>query len=512
MKTTIIAAAALGLPLAGCAHLQDRTLPASDVPNGIIQANAPPAATPLSRVVADPVDLTRWWAQFRDPELDRLIALARVGNLDRQTAASRVRQARAAAAQTRAAELPTVAGNVGAYHTRLSENVAIGSSSAGGESGGQGADQTSGGAVETDVFVLGLLGNYSPDLFGAKRAATRAARERLEAQAWSAHDTEVTLASEVATAYFALRAAQRRLVIIQANVRSQSRLLDILIARARGGLTNDIDAARQRNQLALVSAQLPMVESEVASQRHQIELLLGRAPDSLEAELAPRGPGTSIPALPPIVPVGLPSTIMERRPDIRQAERTLAAALSGVDQKTADLFPKIQLTALPSLVSSALSDLLKWSSRTLIGGATGSFTLFDGGARSAARRQAEEEAVQAKLAYRQAVLNAFSEVAGALNRYAADQRRLTTLQAGYGDARRTADLNRSQYIGGLTDLTATLQTEATAFQTEDQLAQAQGQALADLIALYKALGGGWDPREGTPFVSEEQRGGADEGK
>lgn len=492
-------------------------------PASLTVPNAPALATPLSQVDETDVDLSDWWSQLGDPTLNDLIARARTGNLDRKTAASRVREARAAAAQARSALFPSVQAGGNFYHARLSENAIPSSlsSSLGGSSGSGSSSGSSGGSasssgiptIETNIYVLGLQAAYTLDLFGANRSALRAARERADAEIWSARDTEVTVASEVARAYFALRAAQARLAVLQANAKSQGDLLTILLARARGGLVNQVDTTRQRSQLALIQAQIPPVEADADADVHQIGLLLGLAPDVLAAELRPLpDPLVGLRAIPPRVPIGLPSTLLQRRPDVRQAERQLAASVSDVDQATAQLYPQIQLTGIGDLVSSSLKNLLDWGSRTLLGAASLTQPLFDGGGRLAQKRQTEERSTQAGLSYQKSVLRAFGQTADALARYSADQRQIAVLRSGYLDARRAADLNRAQYLGGLTDLTGTLQAQATAFQAQDQLAQAEGQLFADLVDLYRSLGGGWNPKDPMlaihlPAKSAKARGG-----
>ena len=498
-KSVLPALTAL-LLVSGCTVGPKYVRPEVSSPASLVGPNAPTPATPLSKVTETDADLTDWWSQFNDPILNELVARARSGNLDRKTAASRVREARESAAQARSALFPSVTAGGNYYHARLSENATPSglSSSLGGGGSGAGGASAGSSAIETNIYVLGLQGAYTVDLFGANRSALRAARERADAEVWSARDTEITVTSEVARAYFALRAAQARLAVLQANAKSQGDLLAILVARSRGGLVNEVDTARQRSQLALIQAQIPPVEAEVAADAHQIGLLLGLPPDVLDADLAPRpDPLVGLPAVPPHVPIGLPSTLLKRRPDIRSAERQLAASVADVDQATAQLYPQIRLTGIVDLVSSSLKNLIESGSRTLIGGATLSQPLFDGGSRLAQKRQTEERSVQADLAYQKAVLTAFQQTADALARYAADQREIAVLQAGYAEGRRAAELERAQYLGGLTNLSSTLQAQTTALQAQDQLAQAQGQLFADLVQLYRSLGGGWNATERT---------------
>ena len=519
--------AALGaLSLCGCTLGPRYAKPDLPTPASLIPSTPSPPASPLSRVSEADVDLTDWWSQFQDPTLNRLIGEARAGNLDRQTAASRVRQARAAAEVSRAAMFPSITGNASYYRLRLGQNAipsslkssfgggASGAGASGGGAAGGGGQSSSFQTINSDIYILGLQGSYAPDLFGSARSTYRASREREEAQVWSARDTDVTVTSEVARAYFDLRASQARLSVLQANARSQKTLLDMLAARSKGGLVNEVDKVQQRSQLALTTSQVPPVETQLASDMHQLALLLGLTPDAVAGELAPRpDPMASLPALPSNVPIGLPSSLLKRRPDIRQAERQLAASVSDVDQATAALYPQIQLTGVADLVSASLANLLEGGSGTLLGGVSLMQPLFDGGKLRAQRRQTQEQAVQAGIAYRLSVLTAFQQTADALVRYDDDQRQVVALRAGDADARRALDLDRAQYFGGLSDITATLRAEAAELQTQDQLAQAEGQLFADLVDLYRSLGGGWSlaasgsgQAEGAIAASADQTG------
>ena len=449
-----------------------------------------------------------------DPELDSLIEQALDSNLDRQTAASRVRESRQGAAAERASLFPTLDGNSQASHTRISNNSGLSSLSSligGGGAGGSGSSTGSGGAgaasagfpgIEFDTYQLGLNADFDLDLFGGRRRAVSASRRRLEAQVWSARDTDVALTAEVATAYLQLRAAQARLAVVQANARSQSQLLALIASRARGGLVNDIDTVQQRRTLATTQAQVAPLQASIAVGEHQLALLLGKAPADLSAELvALKDPVAALRSPPASLPVGLPSDLLRRRPDVRQAERELAASVEDVGQATAALYPDVKLTGSFSFVSSELKSLLDADSRNYNYATALTAPLFDAGRLRARKHQTEERAVQASIAYRRAVLAGLRQVEDALVRYAADQRQLIALRAGYADARRAAVLDRAQYLGGLSDLQATFRAEAIALQTQDQLVQTQGQLAADLVAIYRALGGGWETNPAAPTPS-----------
>ena len=484
----------LAISLGGCAVGPKYVQPELAAPESLVSANAPAASTPLSRVDETPVDLAAWWRGFKDPELDALVGRALSDNLDRQTAASRVREANDAAEAVSASLLPSLNGNAAYDHTRISNNAGLSqiSSLAGGGVSSGGVATAALPGLEFDSYTLGLSANWNPDLFGGTRSALRAARLRQAAQVWSARDTDVTIVSQVAQAYLSLRADQARLAVLKAYAEQQSDLLNLIEGRSRGGLVNEVDTVEQRAQLEATQAQVAPIEADSALRIHQLSLLLGQAPDALAGELVAKAdPIAALPPAIPLVPVGLPSDLLRRRPDIRQAERTLAASVADVDQATAALYPQLQLTGSYDLISTALKTLLAAASRDYVAGASLAQPLFDGGKLRAQKHEAEEEVVQAAIVYRKAALVAFQQTADALALYAADQRRLVALRVAYADEARSTDLNRAQYLGGIADLQGTLRAEAVALQDQDQLIQTQAQLCQDLVLLYRQLGGGW---------------------
>lgn len=484
----------LAMSLGGCTVGPKYVQPDLAAPASLVSANAPAASTPLSHVDEMPADLAAWWRGFKDPELDALVDRALSDNLDRQTAASRVREANEAALAVRANLFPSLSGTAAYDRTRISSNAGlsqIGSLVGGGASSGGVATAGLPG-LEFDSYTLGLSASWNPDLFGGTRSALRAARSRQAAQVWSARDTEITIVSQVAQAYLTLRADQARLAVLGAYAQQQSDLLNLIEARSRGGLANEVDTVEQSAQLESTRAQVAPLEADIALRAHQLSLLLGQEPDALTGELVAKAdPIAALPPVIPLVPVGLPSELLRRRPDIRQAERNLAASVADVDQATAALYPQLQLTGSYDLISTALKTLLEAASRDYVAGASLAQPLFDGGKLRAQKHETEEEAVQAAIAYRKTALVAFQRTADALALYSADQRRLVALRAASADEARSTDLNRAQYLGGIADLQGTLRAEAVALRDQDQLIQAQAQLCLDLVSLYRELGGGW---------------------
>lgn len=450
-----------------------------------------------------PVDLAIWWHAFGDPELDRLIAIAIADSLDVQTAASRIRQARTDVRIARAQGLPTVDAMAATNYVKFSKNAGLSSLASqfgGGGAGSGGAGGSGGGSTGGNGGGIALPGNsittyslgfdamWEIDLFGGVRRQVEGAVARVDAAVWSARDAQVTLTAEVADAYLQLRLAQNREFVAKAEIERQTRSLDLLVKSARVGLVPDSDFIQQRTQLAAAQATVPQILAEEHVQMHALSVLLAKGPDALTAELSQ---GQVDPPPPIVIPPGLPSDLLRRRPDIRTAERNLAGATSDIGVAVADLYPKLSLTGVAELLSTSLSNLFTGGSVQITGGAGLSFPLLDWGRRKATVRARREVATQAYLAYQRTVLVALRDVDDALVQIDTEQQRVAVLRAGVADAQRSVLAVRHRYDTGLENLTAVLSAQQAVLQTRDTLAQSEGSLRRDTVALYKALGGGW---------------------
>lgn len=478
----VVAWLPLACALAACTVGPDYTPPKPAMPTAF--ASAAPAASGTT-------ELAHWWTGFGDPTLDGLVVRALHDNLDVQSAASRIRAARQQEIIAGAAFWPTLTADPQVTHTTLSRN-AISLSGLGGLTGGPPSTANTGTSFglpgnSFSTYQLGVSASWELDLFGRTRRTVEAARDTTAASVWDARDTQVALISEIADAYFALRVAQVRLDIARRDLTRQRDLLDLVRARARSGLASDLDVRQQQTVVAATESGLSPLTAELAVQRHALDVLLGAAPETA-LELPP---SAALPAA-PVVPIGLPADLLRRRPDIRAAERQLAAATANIGVAVADYYPDITLTAAPALVSTALSNLLTWGSRNLTAGASASWSLFDGGKVKANVAVMDERARQALLAYRKTVLTALQEVEDALTRCAADRARQRIEAVQTARARDAADLARVQYRAGLVPLSTVLTTEAALLNAEDGAAQTDSASAQDLVALYTALGGGWD--------------------
>jgi NodT family efflux transporter outer membrane factor (OMF) lipoprotein len=437
-------------------------------------------------------ELATWWQRFNDPELGRLVNLALAQNLDVEAAAAKIREARARETVAGAAELPNVNASASGTGQRISEHaipVPPGTGSGGGA--GFGLPGT-----EFTTFRIGFDASWELDLFGRTRRSIEAAAGRAEAAAWTRRDVQVTAAAEVAQAYLLLRTLQQRILVARSEVERQQRSLHLVAARVRGGLVTGQDLEQQKSQLATALAAIPPLNAQVDQQIHALGILTGETPESLVAEL---GRTEALPETPPPVPAGLPSDLLRRRPDIRAAERNLAASTADVGVAVADLYPRFSLSAAPALVSTALASLLEWGSRSYTAGAALSWPLFDGGRGRANVEVANALEAQALIRYRKTILAALQDVEDALSRIDNDRSRAASLEQALATAKRAEDISASRYRGGLVTYSDVLQAQAARISLESQLIDTRGAQARDTVALFKALGGGWpDLAQGVP--------------
>jgi len=325
----------------------------------------------MSQPTATTADLQSWWSQLHDAQLNDLVQQALRSNLDLQAARVRVREAREQEIIAGSAYFPSVALSGSAGHVWLNSNPLAGLG------GSPPSSSSSGGATpfSTSVYALGFDARWEPDLFGGTRRSVEAARASAEATHWQLADTQVSLTAEVARDYVALRAVQTRMAILQDSIGHQQEQLTIVDARARFGFVTQLDVNQQRTQLDATKAQLPSLQAEESAQIHALAVLLGREPENLSEELRRAGP---LPAVPASLPVGLPGELLRRRPDIRQAERQLAAANAQIDVAVAKLFPSVNLLALPTMASNVPGDLFSSQGLGYIAAGMINWPLFEG--------------------------------------------------------------------------------------------------------------------------------------
>jgi NodT family efflux transporter outer membrane factor (OMF) lipoprotein len=317
---------------------------------------------------------------------------------------------------------------------------------------------------------------------------------------WSARDAEVMLAAEVARTYQQYRALQRRIALADQTLAAQQEQLDFARVRAKNGLVTTLDERRQQREIEKTSATREGLLADADVHVHALSTLLGLAPATLAQELA-SPPTADSPAI--AIPPGLPSELLQRRPDIRAAERRLAAATADIGVATADLYPKLSLTGALQLASRLLATLLEADSIFANGAGRLSLPLIGGGKRETIALH-KAQADEALLGYQAVVLGALREVEDALTRLDADRRKAEALRASVAAAQDAADTARVRQRNGLVQMTDVLQARQAWFADRDALAQSEAAAAQDEVALYKALGGGWNERR---IIDEEQASG-----
>lgn len=436
--------------------------------------------------IAGQTDLSQWWTRFHDPELTSLIARALQSNLDLESAASRVRQAREQEIIAGAAEWPSLsASGIGVNVHSNSSPLSQLASGGGGHSGPPSANTP----TNIRLYSLGFDASWELDLFGGTRRAVEAAEANTEAALWDLHDAAVTLTAEIANDYLALRAAQARLALLESELKDQQQLLDLVRARRSHGFVTELDVDQQRTLASNTAAQIPPIDAEARAMTHALAVLLAESPEAIDGELE-KSP--AIPVMPIGLPAALPSDLLRRRPDIREAERKLAAATAQEGVAVANLYPKFDLLGLASFTSSRLSNILSSSSFGTIGAAQIMWPIFQGGKIRAGIRSSEEAELQAYFAYRKAVLGALQDVEDSLARYADEERHVEALKDAETAAASTEAIARQQYATGLVTFINVLTAESNLLSARDQLVQARASLAQDFGAVYKALGGGWD--------------------
>jgi NodT family efflux transporter outer membrane factor (OMF) lipoprotein len=475
------ALASAALLLASCTVGPDYSRPKIDVPASFAEAAESGGASDT--------ELAAWWTRFHDPLLDELVRRALAQNLDIESAASRIREARAQEIVAGAAALPEVNAQGSATRQRISENAIPVPPGAGSGNGGSGSGGSFGlPGAEFSTFRVGFDASWELDLFGRTRRSVEAARARTGAAIWNRRDLEVTIAAEVAGTYFRLRELQARIILAKAELSRQQRFERLVSARVRGGLVTGQDLEQQRSERAGAAAAIPPLEAEAKAETHALGVLTGDTPEALSERLAVPAP---LPAADAAVPPGLPSDLLRRRPDIRSAERGLAASTADVGVAVADLYPRFSLTAAPALVSTALASLLEWGSRSYSIGGSVDWPIFNGHRGRANVDVANARTSEALVAYRKAVLGALQDVEDALARCDSDSRELAHLNDALGTASRAEQIARSRYGGGLVTYSDVLVAQARRIKLEDQVIQTRGALARDTAALFKALGGGW---------------------
>ncbi len=471
----LILAAFILIMVMGCAVGPDYQRPETKVPEAW---NGQEVVTPdhPSKTVTNPVALVEWWGAFQDPTLSSLVEMAIRANLDLRLAVARIRQARASMGVAGAPLFPEV--DASALYQRSQ-----GSS----EVGGGGAVATVGGL--RNLWQAGLDATWEVDIFGGTRRNLEAAGADLQAAVEDRRDVLVTLVGDVGTNYINLRGFQQQIEIARRNLEAQKHTADITQKRHDAGFVGGLDVATARAQIATTAATIPVFESSARAAIYSLGVLLGREPAALEKDLIR---ATPIPPTPPEIPVGLPSDLLRRRPDIRRAEAQIHAATARIGVATADLFPKFNLAGSYGFSALEAFKLGRSTSNFWSWGPTITWPIFAGGRFYWNVKVQDALQEQALLTYEKTVLTALKDVETALVAYAKQQEARKSLTEAVVNNRKAVDLAMTLYVAGKSDFLNVLIAQRSLFATEDALALSTRTVDTNLIALYKALGGGWE--------------------
>lgn len=475
----------IAVVLAGCNVGPDYKQPDMAVPANFSEPHAalPPSAQ---------TDLSKWWTIFQDTELNSLVARALGANLDLESAASRVRQAREQEIIAGAPEWPSL--DVSGLGVNLHNNSnplgqLAGGNGSGGGSGGSSGGSAANSATNIKLYSLGLDASWQVDLFGGTRRAMEAAHANTEAALWDLHDGQVTLTAEIADDYVNLRGAQARIAMLQSELKDETQLFGIVRDRAKVGFVTQLDVNQQQALVENARAQIPQLQAQADAMIHAIGVLLAQPPEAMGQELQT---AQAIPVAPPQLPETLPSDLLRRRPDIREAERKLAAATASEGVAIADLYPKLDLIGGATFASGGLSTLLTSRSFGTLGAASIIWPILEGRKIHANIRASKEAELQSYLAWQKSVLGALRDVEDALARYANEKQHERALADSERAAASSEIIARQQYVAGLVTFVNVLSAETTLLSARDQLIQSRAALAEDLGTIYKALGGGWD--------------------
>lgn len=480
LGVTLLLSAAVG----GCAVGIDYKRPKVATPTAFGEAHRGPTTQAVAVV-----DLAHWWTTFNDPEMESLIQRAIASNLDLLTAEARVRQARAQLGVEQAFLFPTVDTSVSATKSQSSRNV------------GGFNNQAGAGDRRVDLYQGGFDAGWEIDVFGGTRRAIEAASADLESQVDARRNVLVSVTAEVARDYILLRGDQAQLTLTYSNLKSQQDTLDLTRSRFKAQLVSDLDVANAQANVATTASQIPALQIQIKQTIHALGILLGQEPMALAAELEKTAP---IPPTPSEVPVGVPSDLLRRRPDVRQAERQLASATANIGVAVAQLFPKFSLTGSIGQESTRLGLIARADGSSFWSiGPTVSWRIFDANQLRDQVRVQNALQEQALLNYQKTVLQSFSDVEDALVAYAQDQNRTKSLAESVSANQRAVSLSNQLYRAGLGDFLNVLTAERNLYSAQLEMTLSQSNVATDLVQLYKALGGGWDANHEQQFQKNE---------
>jgi len=464
----------------GCAVGPNYATPDAKTPAkyGEVVATTQPASQPSN--------LVTWWQVFGDDKLTALVDRSIQNNLDLKIAAARVGEARALYRGSKSGLFPSFDGVAGYRQDRSSNN----------EDGRNSGSGTSSFSSDPDRhnWSAGFDASWEIDVFGGVRRSIEASDADFSATIEDQRDVLVTLVSDVARNYIILRGAQRQLGIVQKNLATQDQTLDLTRSRFQAGLTSDLDVARAEAQAMTTRSQMPPLEDQVRQSIRRLSVLCGANPETLKDELIAVQP---IPQAAPQLPVGLPSELLRRRPDIRRVERNLSAETARVGVAIADLFPRFSITGDFGYTSRNIKSLFDEDSFGWGIGPSMRWQLLNFGRVQGNIKAQEARREQVLRSYEQTVLLSLEEVENAMGSYSREQARRQSLASAVQSSQRAVDLADQLYRQGLTAFQDVLDAQRRLLDVESQFVTSDQTVSTHLVALYKSLGGGWNP-DGKP--------------
>lgn len=419
-------------------------------------------------------DISQWWRSFGDTELDALVHKAVQSNFTVRIAESRVREARAERTVVAGGSWPSIGSSIGYSRNRYGRNGY--------------PPLPPGTPLDYYLDSAGFDVSWELDVFGGTRRAVEAAGDEVGAAQFGERDVLISVLAEVGRNYIEVRGYQQRLAIARRDIRVQSDILELTRSRFRSGLSGALDVEQARALLTSTKAQVPPLQTALDEAVHRIGVLLGEPPDALMKELAVSRP---IPPTPPVVPIGLPAALLERRPDVRRAERELAAATARIGVAKAELFPQFSLMGFAGEESTSGSNWLDYASRYWSVGPTVRWELFEAGRIRANVRVQTARQAQALDSYQHVVLVALEEAENALVAYAKEQTHRELLSQTVDADQQALELSTQLYRAGLVDFLRVLDSERSLYAAQDALSRSDQSVSLDLVQLYEALGGGW---------------------
>jgi len=456
--------------LSGCAVGPNFHSPRPSVPASWVGAKE---TSPLVATTDNSAELARWWRELRDPTLTSLVEDAMKANLSLAVAQANLRQARALKGIAVGGLWPSVTG-AGTYQR---------------QSGPQGPESSGAVPSSGNLFQVGLDAAWELDIFGGIRRGVEAAEAGVQAAIENVRDVQVSIAAEVALDYVQLRGNQQEIVTANNNLVVQRHTLEITRKLHTVGFDSGLDMANAESTVATTEAQIPVYETAARQSIYALSVLLGRPPGELLQRLSPT---QELPSLPDHIPAGLPSDLLRRRPDVRQAEAQLHGATAQIGVAIAQLFPQFSLTGGVSWQSTQFKSWFQGVSRSTTFGPGVNWPIFQGGATVSNIHAQEALRDEAYLTYQQTVLTALQDVENALIAFGEEHKHLQSLSSAVAADHKAVALSLTLFEEGQTDFLSVLTAERTLYTDDSALTQSRENLGSDLIALYKALGGGWE--------------------